>query len=115
MYPSLPNGYNIYEGLTIEKAVSLVINYETTLNQKKDEVPEEILEIKRRNENNKRIDCCRCGFKHLRMKCSAMGKTCFNCNGKNHFESVCTKKKVNQVENRDSDDEQIEELNHEFV
>ena len=45
-----------YEGLTIEKAVSLVKNYEATLNQKKDELPEEILEVKRRKENNKRID-----------------------------------------------------------
>jgi transposase InsO family protein len=45
------------------------------------------------------IDCKFCGQWHVRdrRKCPAWGKTCTNCNGRNHSESRCYKKKVHNV------------------
>lgn len=107
-----------YVGLTVEKAVSLVKNYETMSNQRKELIPEEVLAVSKTRESNKRIDCNRCGYKHLKMKCPAYGKKCNYCDGMNHFSKVCTKKKpkVYQVEKcASSDDESIEEISHELI
>ena len=50
--------------------------------------------------NNTRIDCRKCGRKHVFNKCPVYGRTCFKCQAKNHFSKFCQcptfqKKKVN--------------------
>ena len=35
------------------------------------------------------LDCTKCGTRHVKTNCPAYGKTCFNCNLKNHFSKVC--------------------------
>ena len=43
----------------------------------------------RANDNNRPIDCNKCGRNHPINKCSAFGKTCWRCGGKNHISKYC--------------------------
>ena len=47
---------------------------------------------KKRFKHKEDKDCAYCGRKHKKGQCPAYGKTCFNCNNKNHFSSMCKKK-----------------------
>lgn len=66
-----------------------------------------------RDNENKKVLCKYCGYKHMKnIKCPAFGKTCANCQGKNHFAAVCRskckqkeKKKVHEVESKNDDAE----------
>ena len=60
------------------------------------------------SKRSKSQNCTHCGnlfvIGHLK-RCKAMGKTCFNCGGKNHFSSVCFVKQTQprkQQKQRDS-------------
>ena len=41
-----------------------------------------------------RQSCRACGGQHQRNRCPARGRKCFNCNGSNHFSSVCFRKQL---------------------
>ena len=47
-----------------------------------------------RESTERRVNNCRnCGGKHQPKQCPSFGKTCHNCNKKNHFARVCLKAK----------------------
>ncbi|MGH0119265.1 UNVERIFIED_CONTAM: hypothetical protein FKN15_029634 [Acipenser sinensis] len=46
--------------------------------------------------SNKMYECTQCGTMHQARKCPAYGKSCANCNGKNHFARMCFTKHKNQ-------------------
>ena len=48
--------------------------------------------------------CKFCGYNHepSRFQCPAWGKTCNNCKGRNHFRSVCTRKRTVRAIERDT-------------
>ena len=53
--------------------------------------------------------CKFCGYNHepSRFQCPAWGKTCNNCKGRNHFRSVCTRKRTVRAIERDTDEQEI--------
>ena len=69
--------------------------------------------------------CRACGGQHQRNRCPARGRKCFNCNGSNHFSSVCLRKQIagqNEIsENGDESNEiastsgEIDEMQHVFL
>ena len=46
---------------------------------------------------NKQQLCRRCGTKHDARRCPAYGVTCYECNGRNHYLSVCKSKSMHAV------------------
>ena len=38
------------------------------------------------------FNCSRCGTRHLPRQCPAFGKTCFVCDGRNHFAKMCNQR-----------------------
>jgi hypothetical protein len=46
---------------------------------------------------NSKNKCKHCGTKHAYRNCPAYGVTCFNCNRKNHYSKVCTRKRNSNV------------------
>ena len=59
------------------------------------------------NKQNKQ-ECKFCGYTHelMKSKCPAWGKTCDNCNGRNHFKSKCKKVYSVSVGNDEYDEDQ---------
>lgn len=105
--------------LTLEEAVNICRSAEATSTQLKNmsgRIPEE--NIKKITESRKG-KCRFCGNTHIFKKemCPAWGKTCSNCKGRNHNESVCKKKKqVKQIiegkeENTQSNNEDMVIIN----
>lgn len=105
--------------LTLDKAIDFCRAIEASRSQSKILQNEATVStIKRRiivdMEKERKIQCIFCGFKHIRGKCPAYGKTCDLCHGNNHFAAVCKKrerklkqkkKKVNQLEAEEIEDE----------
>lgn len=63
-----------------------------------------------------RIDLCNfCGEKHVKgsKNCSAYGKTCTFCSGKNHSEKVCYKKKANKEKPSTENKKKVKKVDHE--
>ena len=44
------------------------------------------------NKGHDKINCNRCGLKHVYKNCPAYGKCCNNCSGYHHFANMCKKK-----------------------
>ncbi len=108
-------------GLTLEKALSICNSSELSEQQVKNLADnEDVHEVSSLRSNESRQDkriqrqlkksdspeqtrestgakvinkCRNCGGKHMPKQCPAFGKTCHNCNKKNHFARVCLKGK----------------------
>ena len=63
-----------------------------------------------------KFNCRRCGTKHEIRNCPAWGKTCENCNVKNHLSKMCRKKKKNEkkVHNVNEEDDSDTSFDEEF-
>ena len=74
-----------------------------------------------RNDKPGLINCRNCASKHPIRNCPAFGKTCFNCNQKNHFSRCCRKprrrpgnqRNVNMIQNMNNYDDRNENTNTE--
>ena len=66
------------------------------------------------NEKSKEIikKCKFCNASYPRGKCPACGKSCLNCNGKNHFKVCCprNRKKAQKIEQIETDCEESSDL-----
>lgn len=64
------------------------------------------------SDQQKKIDCKFCGYKHWYGRCPAFGKECSKCNKRNHFAKVCKaerKRPLDVLEERKSEEEEDEE------
>ena len=95
--------------LTLQKAIDIVKAVEQTEQQVKNIKDEnQVNSLKNRRKHDSltdvkqssfdksgkgtKIDCSSCGRKHARKDCTAFGKTCRKCGGKNHFQAKCPSK-----------------------
>ena len=94
--------------LTLDKAISMAKTNERTkveldVIEEDSKKENETFAVRREKGDNKaQKECWFCGSKHVfgRENCPAYGKSCHNCNGRNHFSAMCKKKRaqVNEVD-----------------
>ena len=115
--------------LTMEKAIGIAINYETTQQHLKSmagTASESVDVIRRKKQDrppkpfkplhkqDRRASCClNCGGKHARLECPAFGNTCHKCGKVNHWAKVCLSapspsRRVYYVEEEEDEDEEKE-------
>ncbi|KAB0799250.1 hypothetical protein PPYR_07130 [Photinus pyralis] len=123
--------------LTLEKAVNFCRAIEVSKFQAKalqTEASVSAIKMQKKRDRNELVPnnlekkrCGYCGYNHTKGKCSAFGKVCGECNGKNHFASVCRRndqgkeartsygnkngKRVNEVKVENSDESECSEDN----
>lgn len=89
----LINLYNASSGSTTSSENATAVSVHSTA-----------MEDKNRFRNSDKTKCGYCGSSHMRGKCPAFGKTCRNCQKKNHFESVCKSDKNKKMHFQCADD-----------
>ncbi|XP_025263219.1 uncharacterized protein K02A2.6-like, partial [Camponotus floridanus] len=97
-------------------AIKQEANIEVLKKSKGRDTGETRIDMKNKSRGNinqqKKIECKYCGYKHWYGRCPAFGKECSKCNKRNHFAKVCQaekKRPVDTIEERNlEEDEDIE-------
>ncbi|KAK8777878.1 hypothetical protein V5799_020780 [Amblyomma americanum] len=103
------------KNLTLGKAVTLCKAAETSARQNEvwgkanEELHMSAVTARKSAQTGSRRDpnCTRCNRRHASRCCPAYGKTCYSCNGRNHFASCCRKQDDVYEVQHESDDFEV--------